>query len=275
MTQPAGRPGPETFEIPATRPAIFRSCPNLVAAFSPRAGGRSAPPFDSLNLGGAVGDSPHAVQENRRRFFAALGLADDRIAYAEQVHGSDVRICAEPGRAPACDGLVTNRPGLTLAIKVADCAVVLLADPDVPCIGAFHAGWRGAIGGITGRAMHALLSVDADPGRLLVYVSPCISVDRFEVGPEVASRFPAEYVKQRPEWRREHVDLRGFLRDQLRAEGVRDDHIEVDSRCTVSSPEQFFSHRASNGRTGRHLGIISILPSPPVHVRPTLGRDPG
>ncbi len=240
------------------RPPVFQRARGIIAAFSTRAGGVSQGPWDSLNLGDSVGDAPDHVARNRMRFFLALGLDPSRVAFAGQVHGTTVRVVNEPGLFPECDGLVTSTNTLTLALQGADCAIVLLADPHAGVIGAAHAGWRGFLSGIVPSTVERMFTMGARPDRTVAYTSPCISVDHFEVGEEVAERFPPALVRRDPGRRKPHLDLKRGLRGQLLELGLRDPHIEIDPACTASRPEQFFSHRASIGLAGRHLGVISL-----------------
>lgn len=242
---------------PVLRPRIFANVPSVMAGFSTRHGGVSAPPFDTLNLGRHVGDDASCVEENRRRFCAALHTDPAWLATAGQVHGAIVRVINAPRHEPFCDGLVTTTPGLLLAIATADCAAVLLADPAGGVIGACHAGWRGTTRQIAADMVATMRAQGAEPSRIQAFISPCISKDEFEVGPEVAAEFnEAVVVRSDRENRRPHVDLKLALQRQLEDAGLRTDAIEISSRCTMQETEDFFSHRASGGTTGRMFGAI-------------------
>jgi YfiH family protein len=243
---------------PVLRPAIFSDLPTVAAGVSTRAGGVSGPPYDTLNLGRHVGDDPSCVEENRRRFCAALDADPAWLATAGQVHGSTVRVIDAPRHEPFCDGLVTTTPELLLAIATADCAAVLLADPDNEVAGACHAGWRGAVAGIVPDTVAAMTSVGAVPAAIRAHVSPCISRDAFEVGPEVAARFDDAVVHRRDDWARPHVDLKAALRRQLADAGLVPDHVEVSPRCTYTDRDTFYSHRAADGTTGRMFGAVVL-----------------
>lgn len=238
------------------QPEILNPITGLVAGYSTRRGGVSSPPYDSLNLGAHTGDDLEHVRENRRRLCAALGMTPEQMVTAGQIHGSNVRVVEVPGHVPSCDGLVTDTAGLLLCISTADCAAVLLADPEQHVIGACHAGWRGTTAHVAERTVEAMTKLGAQPGQICAYVSPCISVQQFEVGPEVAEQFDGEYVVHFPESDRPHVDLRAAIADQLQAAGVPSARTEVSLHCTMSEPELFYSHRASKGTTGRMMGCI-------------------
>ena len=238
------------------RPEILAEVPGLVAAFTTRSGGVSTAPFDELNLGIGTDDDRGRVLENRRRVAAALAFAVEDLATPGQVHGSDVEIVTTGGHYPARDGLVTAIPGVLLAIVAADCAAVLLADPEARVIGACHAGWRGAVGGILENTVEAMAGLGADPGRLRAWISPCIGWQAFRVSTKVAERFHPGDVRWIPSDDRPHVDLAGAIVRRLTALGLGADRVSADGRCTASVPELFFSHRAQSGLTGRMMGLI-------------------
>ncbi len=242
---------------PLLRPAIFADLPGIAAAFTTRAGGVSQSPFDSLNLGFSTGDDEAAVRENRRRVLEALGFAPDALATVGQVHGAAVAKVTEPGHTDRHDGLVTDRRGLVLGVLVADCGAVLLADAEAGVIGACHAGWRGAVGGIPIVTIEAMRKLGAEPKRIRAYVSPCIGPDAFEVGIEVATQFDDAHVLRRPEQAKPHVDLPGAIVTQLRKMGLGKEHIEVEGRSTFDTAH-FFSYRAEGGTTGRMMGVIGM-----------------
>jgi YfiH family protein len=240
------------------RPRIFAPEPSVAAGMSTRHGGVSGPPHDTLNLGRHVGDTASCVEENRRRFCAALQTDPAWLATAGQVHGSTVRVIDAPRHEPFCDGLVTTTPGLLLAIAVADCAPVLLADPAHDVVGACHAGWRGTVRRVAADTVATMTDCGADPSQIRAYVGPCLSQDAFEVGPEVASQFDDAVVTHADDTGRPHVDLKAALRRQLHDAGVPGDAIEVSDRCTMQETDDFFSHRAADGPTGRMFGAIVL-----------------
>ena len=240
------------------RPDRLNQLTGITAGFSTRHGGASGAPYASFNLGLHTEDDPDAVRENRRRLADAFGTTPDRLATAGQIHGTTVRTVDSPGHVPECDGLVTATPDLLLCISAADCAAVLLADAEARVIGACHAGWRGAVGGIVGTTIKRMTDLGAHSLQLQAYVSPCISGDRFEVGPEVAAQFDDAVVLHPPEYAKPHVDLKAAIVRQLTAAGVPASHVEVSPRCTMSETDTFFSHRGENGTTGRMMGCIGL-----------------
>lgn len=265
MSNPVGRS-----EIEFWREASLSSVPGIVHGFSARTGGVSAAPWAGLNLGLHVGDDPEAVLANRRAVSAALGFAPERLVCAEQVHGGEVCIVgdADAGRGagdfdsaiPGVDALVTATPGLLLALFFADCVPVFLADVNGGVVAVAHGGWKGLVSGVvenTVAALHERFAVA--PSRLRAAIGPCIGPAAFEVGPEVAARFPGETLWL-PAAERPHVDLARAVRSRLIAAGVSADSIGVAGECTAALPDRYFSHRRDAGRTGRMGAFIGITP---------------
>lgn len=240
------------------RPDRLNQLTGITAGFSTRHGGASAPPYASFNLGLHTEDDAEAVRANRTQLAAAFGTTPDRLATAGQVHGTTVCTADGPGHVPDCDGLVTTTPDLLLCISAADCAAVLLADAEARVIGACHAGWRGAAGGIVATTIEQMADLGAQLLRVHAYVSPCISGDCFEVGPEVAAQFDDAVVLHPPGQSKPHVDLKASIVRRLVAAGVPASHVEVSPHCTMSETDLFFSHRGENGTTGRMMGCIGL-----------------
>jgi YfiH family protein len=235
------------------------------AIFTTRAGGLSAAPYDSLNLGDHVGDLPAKVAANRALLRQALG---HRAVFLQQVHGSEVLAldaATEDGRQ--ADACVTKDAGVACTIMVADCLPVLLATEDGATVAAAHAGWRGLAGDKNGKgvleSVHAAMHTDA---RILAWLGPCIGPSAFEVGAEVKAAFEAAT----PEAARLFVpsgagkylaDLPALARLRLRALGVIDIHGNDGSNawCTVLNPSRFFSHRRDAGPTGNGFGTTGRM----------------
>lgn len=224
------------------------------AGFTGRAGGVSGPPFDSLNLGGAVGDDPAAVLDNRRRAAAALGTDPDRTVFMRQVHGADVAFAASTELPGPVDAVVTTVPGLALAVLVADCAPVLLADPAAGVVGAAHSGRPGTAAGVVPALVKAMCERGADPARMTAAIGPaacgrCYEVPS-EMRDEVAAVVPAAYAttsKGTP-----GLDIRAGVAEQLASAGVA--RVSRDGRCTIEDPG-LYSYRRE-GRTGRFAGYV-------------------
>jgi YfiH family protein len=225
--------------------------------FTTRRGGGSAPPYDSLNLGGGVGDDPGRVAANWRVLEAGTGLAFARV---RQVHGARaVRLDAPCAPGVDADAVVSRTPGVAACVSVADCVPILLADPESGAVAAVHAGWRGTIAGVAAEAVRALAAeVSAPPGRLLAAIGPAIGPCCYEVSPDLAARFAAELgpevVRAGPT---PSLDLWGANGVVLRAAGVLPERIEILRRCTSCERDWFFSHRRDAGRTGRQAAFIA------------------
>jgi YfiH family protein len=226
-------------------------------AFTTRQGGVSVAPFDAFNLARNVGDDPEAVAENHRRLADALGYT--RLFELSQVHGRAVREIAaheapEDVRREEGDALVARTTGVAVAVRVADCIPLLLADPETGAVAAVHAGWRGVEARI---AEAALATLGADPPRVLAAIGPHIRLGHFEVGPEVADRLEAvahgvacsDRTMDKP-----HVDLTAIVRAQLRALGVV--HVDDVGGCTFAERARFFSFRRDGAASGRQVGVI-------------------
>jgi hypothetical protein len=238
--------------VPHWRPA---DPAGAVLAFSTRRGGVSPPPFDSLNLGRSTVDDPAHVAENRRRFLAAQGLAADQLATAGQVHGRRVVEVTAAGHHPECDALVSAVPGLALAVTTADCMSLLYAAPGG--VAAAHSGWRGTADGMPIAALEALCQrVGVEPGAVSVHVGPCIRGCCYEVGAEVAARFPADAIRRTGEGLR--LDLPTVARSALLAAGVPAHGIHDTGACTACESSWYFSHRRDEGRTGRMWGVAAL-----------------
>lgn len=179
-----------------------------------------------------------------------------RMAVAQQVHGTQVAWVDVPGLIPECDGLVTATDGLTLGIKVADCAAILFCDPQAGVSGAVHAGWRGAVGGIHRTALSMMMDAGCDARHIHAWISPCIGIAAFEVGEEVAERFPERFV-HRSGFLKPHVDLGGYLLGELEEAGLSASRIQLDGRCTVEHSELFWSYRREAQDAGRMMALIT------------------
>jgi len=239
--------------VPLWRPASGVAGARL--AFSTRRGGTSAPPFDTLNLGRSTEDRPEAVAENRLRLLSSLGLSPARLATAGQVHGARVVEVAAPGHQSGCDALVTRLPGLALAVTTADCMSLLYVAPGA--VAAAHAGWRGTASGMPVAALEALCAcAGCPPAHVQVHIGPCIRACCYDVGDDVAARFPAATV--RPTDGRPRLDLPAAARLALEERGVRPDAIHDTGACSACEPDWYFSHRRDSGRTGRLWGVVAL-----------------
>ncbi|NML45883.1 peptidoglycan editing factor PgeF [Ramlibacter sp. G-1-2-2] len=220
------------------------------AACSTRVGGVSLAPYDTLNLGGHVGDREEAVAENRARYAQELRA---KPVFLNQVHGqSVVRLDAQTPHGAEADACWTTERGLACTMMVADCLPVLLADARGRVVGAAHCGWRGLAGGVLEALWRAMASqVQSDPQRMLAWLGPCIGPDAFEVGQEVRNAFLTQDAGAGACFRPHAspgkllADLPALARRRLQALGITAAHGNDGSTewCTVTNPSRFFSHR--------------------------------
>ncbi|HTR97575.1 MAG TPA: polyphenol oxidase family protein [Candidatus Acidoferrales bacterium] len=221
-------------------------------AFSTRRGGVSDAPFDTLNLGRSTADQAERVAENRRRFLLACGTAPERLATAGQVHGARIVEVAAPGHQPECDALLTSQPDLALAVTTADCMGILFAAPGA--VAAAHAGWRGVAADLPALTLAAICRLaHCAPSEVSVHFGPCIRGCCYEVGDDVAARFPAAALRRGEP--RSKLDLPTAARIALALAGLPAERVHDTGACTACEPHWYFSHRRDAGRTGRMWGV--------------------
>lgn len=252
----------------------FTAAGGAVHGFSTRAGGVSEGIYATLNLSSTRGDEPDRVRENYRRFCAAIGADVNRVVMTNQVHGTVIRtvgpddikadLCKRED--DACDGLITDVPGLALTVFTADCIPVLLYDPVKRVIAAVHAGWRGTAGNIAGRAADKMREeYGSDPGTILAAIGPGISACCFETHADVPEAMTAALGDLAAphitalETGKFQVDLKGVNAALLRRSGVAGDHIEICGDCTACLPEKYWSHRITQGQRGNQAAMIQLL----------------
>jgi YfiH family protein len=216
-------------------------------AFFTRAGGVSDGLYASLNVGLGSDDDPRAVRENRRRCAAHFGA--EAVVTAYQVHSAKAEVADGPwpGETPRADGVVSATPGVVCAALAADCAPILLADPQARIVAAVHAGWKGALDGIVEATVAQMVSLGAQRGRLLAAVGPCIGPASYEVGLEFLERFTQAnrayegFFAAGASRQKRMFDLPAFVLGRLAAAGVG--LSEWLGRDTCAEPEHFYSNR--------------------------------
>lgn len=267
-------------------PGLIRSqtLAHVPHAFTTRLGGVSSGPagaFESLNFGNPGDLAPEHrdpmtnIRENWRLVMAALGTTNRELVEVHQVHGAAVHVVRRGERAHAgehdtrADAIVTDDPGRLLAVRVADCAPVLIASSDGRVVAAVHAGWRGVVAGAASAAVRAMRDIapGSCDGGLCAAIGPCIGADAFEVEPEVAAEFARVFGVNTPHvlpgtGDRSRIDLKGALAGQLASCGVEPRAIEVVPHCTYHDKRLFFSHRRASheggggAATGRMAAVI-------------------
>lgn len=250
--------------VEVNRAAVLAGLPH---GFLGRRGGVSTGAVAGLNVGLGSGDEPAAVAENRRRAVAAV-LPGARLATVYQVHSADCVTVKEPwpdAERPQADALVTDRPGLVLGVVTADCAPVLLADSQAGVIGAAHAGWKGALGGVTDSTIAAMEALGARRERIVAAIGPCIAQASYEVDGGFRARLLAAaggngrfLVPGRPgHWQ---FDLEGYVAHRLEAAGIG--LVEPLGLDTYPDPDRFFSFRRATHRGepdyGRQIALIGL-----------------
>lgn len=242
----------------------------LSHGFFTREGGHSAGIFASLNCGLGSGDDKDTVRRNRRVVADALRVEEPWLLTAYQVHSPEAALVSAPWTSedrPKVDALVTAAPGLALGILTADCGPILFADREARVIGAAHAGWKGALTGVTGRTLDLMEEQGARRENIVAVIGPMISQAAYEVGPEFPSRFtdadPRNGRYFKPSARSDHAmfDLAGYLADRLRGEGAG--QVINLGLCTFSDESRFFSYRRTTHRNekdyGRQISAIALL----------------
>lgn len=224
--------------------------------FTSRAGGVSASPYDSFNLGGHVGDDPDSVAANRKRLAEVAGLAPEQFVWMEQLHTNTVTVVDGPQDGPveATDALVTTEKQLALCVLVADCVPVLLADHTAGVVAAAHAGRLGARNGIVARTVETMRELGAEPANIQALLGPAAAGESYEVPQDMADDVEARLPGSRTRTKKgtPGLDIRAGLVRQLLSLGVT--HIDADPRDTVTD-ESFFSYRREK-TTGRQAGVV-------------------
>lgn len=241
----------------------------LTHAFCTRLGGTSPAPFTSLNVSVRRGDRPENVHRNREIITKTFGFTVDRLLLAHQVHGDDFYVPEKDGDLSSgmtleCDGFITDRPGVALCVKTADCVPVLLVDGKRQVVAAVHAGWRGTALGIAGKAVRLFQErFSSRPEDLWAAIGPAIGPCCYEVDEKVRREFgniqngisPLKATTKQDRWT---LDLELANRLQLEAAGILAAQISGAGVCTSCHRDAFFSHRGEGEITGRQLNFIMI-----------------
>ncbi|MFA7061975.1 MAG: peptidoglycan editing factor PgeF [Pedobacter sp.] len=243
-----------------------------VQGFTTRHEGVSRMPYNSLNLGTNTLDQSHNVEGNRSLLARAFDINQDALVTVRQAHGSDILVIDEPNEdyshflSLESDAIITNQPGVMIGICVADCAPILLMDPEKRVIAAVHAGWQGTAAKLVSNTVAGLKTIfGCDPETLQAAIGPCIGKCCYEVDTPVKQAFAQSgiqwdsFAEQTNEgkWR---LDLATANRELLRSSGVPDSAIQVSNMCVCCHRELFFSYRRDDGETGRQMGFIMLKP---------------
>jgi polyphenol oxidase len=238
--------------------------------FFTRGGGHSTGIFASLNCGLGSSDDPDLVKMNRDVVARAVGVAEGQVITAHQVHSADVvevtAVWSAESR-PKVDGMVSRTKGIGLGVLTADCGPVLFADASAGVIGCCHAGWKGAVGGVTDATVAAMVRLGAARDNIVAVLGPTISQAAYEVGPE----FPIPFLAQSsahgaffvPSVKTGHFmfDLPAYLRQRMKSLGLKAVHDL--GLCTYADEARFYSYRRATHRGevdyGRLISVIALV----------------
>jgi YfiH family protein len=234
-------------------------------AFLTRLGGVSQKPFSSLNLGSTVGDDPDAVKENHWRVYTTFNFQATQVVSPYQVHQNHVvRVSSQDGGTiiPSTDALITNKPGLVLLLRFADCVPVLLYDPVHHAAGLVHAGWRGLAAGVIPACVQAMKQeFGTQPHNLWAGIGPAICQKHYPVNLDVIDAISITVPNSAhiagqiaDQW---HADLPGTADAQLHNLNIQ--RISHAAMCPACHTAEWYSHRAESGKTGR-FGVFVMLP---------------
>jgi polyphenol oxidase len=242
-------------------------------AFCTRRGGVSKGPFASLNAGLRVGDREEDVRRNLAIVGEAFAIPPGCLVLMGQVHGDRIRVIdgdePPPACIPGCDGLITNRPGVALAVRTADCVPLFFVDRVRRIIGAAHAGWRGTALGMAAKMVDAFVEGFASrPEDILIAVGPAIGPCCYQVDAPVHAALTARgrtgrFLRPCREEGRWMLDLALANRLQIGERGAPEANILSAGLCTACRQEIFFSHRANRGRAGRQINFLMLRDADP------------
>lgn len=249
--------------------ATVLECANVRHGFLTRKGGVSTGIYASLNCGPGSKDDAEAVAENRRRAVERIGMTGAPLVTCYQIHSADVVRVTEPwaqADAPKADAMVTDQSGIALGVLTADCAPVLFSDVKAGVIGAAHAGWRGATGGVVEATVQAMIRLGARAQNIRAAVGPCIDQKSYEVGADVceavlkASAWAHELFEPAGRVGHYQFDLPGYVAGRLARLDLG--RFEVIALDTYADEEQFFSYRRTThqggGDYGREVSLIAL-----------------
>ena len=253
--------------LPPFKTAANFNHAHIAHGFFGRQGGVSSGTYESLNCGPGSDDDPKAVIVNRQRCVDALG--GDQLVTAYQIH-SDKAVFTRTvfDSLPEADAIVTYKPGLVIGVLTADCMPVLLADAEAGVIGAAHAGWRGALGGILESCIHLMCEHGAKPSNIFAAIGPCLQLRNFEVGLDLLTSFTEKYPEAERFFHpgvsgeKRQLDLTEFGIWRLTQTGLLRKNISSLGECTLGDPNAYFSYRHSRrigaNDYGRNLSAITL-----------------
>ncbi|PKN70773.1 MAG: peptidoglycan editing factor PgeF [Deltaproteobacteria bacterium HGW-Deltaproteobacteria-12] len=261
--------------IPYLQAPVFAECNFLTHAFCTRQGGASRSDYKSLNMSFREGDEEFRVLQNWETLADAFAISLEQFLVLNQVHGADIIVIKQQGsyfssRADLdYDATITNRPGLAICIKTADCAPVFIVDKVRKVIAAVHAGWRGTASGISAKVIRLMQKqYGSMPQHILAAIGPSIGKCCYEVDSAAAEAFAElkgkeDFLFPKTTKKKWMVDLPEANRRQLLDCGIPEQNIGLSGYCTMCHQNIFFSHRGSGGLTGRQINFIMIKETNP------------
>ncbi|MDF2908158.1 MAG: hypothetical protein K0R34_3479 [Herbinix sp.] len=268
-----------TMDVPLLTFPVLSQIPYLKHGFSTRIGGVSDGMFSSMNLGrglGPIKDEKENVVENYRRISKSIGIDVNSIVISQQVHKTNIRVVTEEDRGKGLfiprdyeeiDGFITNKPGITLVTKYADCVPLYFVDQKKKAIGLTHSGWRGTVAGIGRCTVEELqMQYGCEPSDIIAVIGPSICSDCFEIGEDVAiefeKAFPRAYdsniLSKIGESGKYLCDLWAANRQILLNAGLREENIHISGVCTCCNDDLLFSHRKTAGKRGSLAAFLAI-----------------
>jgi len=240
--------------------------PGVINAIFTRNGGFSPKPWESLNMGNLIGDDQNRVEKNRILAFRAVNRDPKSIFDVWQIHSSKV-VCTDAPRLlkqnyVKGDAIITNNPAVTLFMRFADCVPILLFDPVQKVVGLVHSGWEGTVKKIVSSVVSEMVNkFGCEPINIRTGIGPSISVDQYFIGQDVAQHVRRAFGSDGGRFLQMKnglvkFDLWKANRYLLEKSGIKE--IEVSGICTASNPNDWFSHRYTNGKTGRFGAIIGL-----------------
>lgn len=238
---------------------IHEFLPGIKVVITTR-GTNDGSPYSGFNVCHYTGDDEARIAACRGRLCEMLGITPERLIVPRQTHSVNVveikSLPVAESSIEGVDGVVTDLDNVAIGVSTADCVPVLLADDVAGIVGAAHAGWRGAVGGIVTKTVDAMVSLGADREKIHAFIGPCIGPECFEVGEEVAARFPANCVIRQCGSEKPHVDLRKYIVAELGRCGVPSGAVTLHPCCTKCNPSRYFSARAIGINSGRNFSLI-------------------
>jgi YfiH family protein len=250
--------------------AGFEGSDCSVQGFTTRHEGVSRTPYNSLNLGTNTQDQAHSVEGNRSLLARAFGITQEKLVTVKQVHGSDILVIDEPNDdinhflGIEGDAIITNQPGIMIGVCVADCAPILLCDPEKKIIAAVHAGWKGTAAKLASKTVAGMKSLfECSPKKLQARIGPCIGKCCYQVDTPVKQAFTTNGLEwsayaeaSGPDtWQ---LDLAAANHALLIAAGIPAAQIQTSGMCVCCHRELFFSYRRDGAETGRQMGFIML-----------------